>query len=113
MTAEVMVIAFCFGSSSSFFILFTKLCSSQTWIEIHVRVFGLLCVFSFAACFGKALSCELVLFFFSCVITSGIDYYTCRKIFELVRVYFVYGVHICLISYFILWYIAHAAFCNS
>jgi len=40
----------------------------------------------------------------------GIVYYTCRKVFELLRVYFIPGVCIGFILFIVLWHITHEAF---
>ena len=52
----------------------------------------------------------LVGFLCSNLFMSGIDYYTRREVFELLRVYFIYGCCIGFIWFIVLWDIAHVAF---
>jgi len=52
----------------------------------------------------------LVCFLCSDLCTSGIDYFTCREVFESLRVYFLLGFCIGFILFIVLWDIAHAAF---
>jgi len=52
----------------------------------------------------------LVRFLCSNLVLSAVDYYTRREVFELLRVYFLYGFCIGFILFMVLWDIAHAAF---
>jgi len=60
--------------------------------------------------FGLGLDSCLVRFLRSNLFISGIDYYTRREVFGLLRVYFIYQFCIGFILFIVLWDIAHAAF---
>ena len=60
--------------------------------------------------FGLGLGSCIVRFLCSNPFMSGIDYYTRRKVFGLLWVYFIYGYCIGFMLFIILWDIAHAAF---
>jgi len=60
--------------------------------------------------FRLGLGSCLVQFVCSNLVISGIDYYTCCKLFGLLRVHCIYGLCIGLILLIVLWDIAHAVF---
>jgi len=60
--------------------------------------------------FGLGSGSCLVQFLCSNLCISGIDYYTCREVFGLLRDYFIYGCCIGFILLIVSWDIAHAAF---
>jgi len=62
------------------------------------------------AAFGSGSGSCLDRFLCSNLFISGIDYYTCREVFGLARVYFMYGFCIGCILFIVLWDIVHAAF---
>jgi hypothetical protein len=57
--------------------------------------------------FGFGSGSFLVWFLCSNLFMSGIDYYTCRKVFLLLRVCFIYGFCISFIECIVLWNIQH------
>jgi hypothetical protein len=60
--------------------------------------------------FGFSSGSILARFLCSSVLISGIDYYTCREVFGLLRVSFIYELCVVLIVFIVLWDIAHAVF---